>query len=106
MIPVGKYGTPAFDARVQATGQAHRETLHRARKRASALGFDDEMDMVRLNAELHEPRSEPLPGSPERGEHNPRERFVPEARQPLPELHRDVKRMSLLEFGTAHVRDA
>jgi hypothetical protein len=106
MIPIRKHGTAPPDAHVQAPGQAHREPLHRARKRALSLCLDDEVKMIGLNGVLHEPYPEPLPGSSESREHKPRERPVPETREPSPDLHRNVQRMSLLEFGTPHVRYA
>jgi hypothetical protein len=106
MVPVAKERTSAAHACVQATGQTHRESLHRARKRASVSGLDEEMDMVRLNRELHEACSEPVSCCPERGKDEPRQCSMPETRKASPKLHRDVHRMPLFEFGAAHVRYA
>jgi hypothetical protein len=91
---------------VQATSQAHREPLHRARKRAPALRFYNEMKMVALNRVLHEPRPQPLLGRAECRKHERRQRSLPETRKPSSNLHGDVQRMPLLEFRPARVRNA
>jgi hypothetical protein len=79
---VSKDATTAPDSRIQATGEAYGEPLHRARKRASSLCFDDEMEMIALNRVMNEPRAEPLPGVPECGKHQCGERSVSKVRTP------------------------
>jgi hypothetical protein len=80
VVSVGEDGAVAPDAGVQATRQAHREPLHRARKRALALSLHYEVNVVRLNRELNQPCTEPSLGHAKRGKHERSECSLSERR--------------------------
>jgi len=106
VVPIGKDRSAATDASIQATGQAHREPLHRARKRALSVCLYDEMQMVRLDRKLHESRPEALFCRAERRKHERSECSLPKAWKPSADLHRHVQRKASLEFRTTDMRHA
>jgi hypothetical protein len=64
------------------------------------------MNMVRLNRELREAHTETLLRDSKCRKDQGCKGSLTEAREPLPELHRDVHGVSLLELRTPNVRNA
>jgi hypothetical protein len=106
VVSVQKDSATPTDVRVQSTGEANREALHRARKRALFLCFDDEVKVIALNRILHEPSAEALFRCSERRKDQCRERLLAETRKALSQFHRHVHGVSPFELGTTHVRNA
>jgi hypothetical protein len=106
VVPIEKDGAAAPDARIQAARQAHGKPLHRARKRALSFCFNYQVNVVRLDGELNQACTEPPFCRAKRRKHERSECPLPQTRQPSTQPHRDVQRVPLLEFRTAHVRHA
>jgi hypothetical protein len=77
VVPLREDGAAAIEVAVQAARQANREPLHRARERAMVCGFRNEMNMIRLHREVHEPRTVALACRAERPKNDLRQRRAP-----------------------------
>jgi len=54
MVPIGPNSTGSAEAFVDRLGESNAETLHAARERRPGFRLDEEVHMVRLNAEVHD----------------------------------------------------
>ena len=92
---------------IEGSSHAHRDPLHSARERAAVVGFDDEMDMVRLQGKVIQAESEPIRSRVERT-HNPRTNQTPsEARKSVAQTEGHVQWVAsivLLPFGVRNSR--
>ena len=68
------------------------------------IRLDEQMNVIRLHREMHQPRAQVLFRGMKGGEHKPRKGLVSEAGQSRPEPHSDVHRMPRFQRGTAQVR--
>ena len=62
VVAVGEYRTPPpgarpalADRRVEVLGRRDLEALHPGRERALVVGFDEQMQVVALDAQVHDP---------------------------------------------------
>ena len=99
VVPIREDMPAAREALIQSTREACRKPLHRARERAPAFHLDQQMQVVCLNRELHDPHTEAVPRRGQSGDHKPRQPLVSDIRQPVAKPHRDVNRMPC-----AHIR--
>ena len=56
VVTIGEDRAAVSQRAVGGMNHANRECLHAARKRVLVLRFDDEVEMVRLNREVHHPK--------------------------------------------------
>jgi hypothetical protein len=54
MIPVANDPTPQAQNAIQFARQSHAESLHSGGETAAVVGFDEEVQVIRLNAEVHD----------------------------------------------------
>ena len=94
----------AVERAVQALGDPDREALHRSRQRDLVARLDDQVQVVRLHRELADARAEALGRREDRALDDAVELARAQARQPLDDLHRDVRRHAIAERGARHVR--
>jgi hypothetical protein len=105
MDAVAPHGPPAPEQVVHGLGHAHREPLAAARQPMSALGLDQEMDVIPLHGEVDDPeagRRGGYEGAANGGEH----RAVPQRRQSRGRAQRDMYRNVRIMEGTATMRHA
>lgn len=101
VITIGEYAPAARKATVHTVRKARRKPLHRPRKRPRSVHLDDEMDVIRLHGEVHEPDAEPVFRRGKNGDHEPRQGLAPETRQAITKLHGDVHRLPSLHLRSS-----
>jgi hypothetical protein len=105
VVAVGIHVARMLQAHLEPVHETPPEAVHRPRERHPSLRLDDQVRMVRLQAELDDPEVlTPVHAPHDLREHLER-REVPEARQPLDEPHRHEQWMTRRELGPLRVRD-
>jgi hypothetical protein len=98
VVAVGEYSASAIEGTVDGARHANGQALHASRERAAIRRLDDEMKVVALHRELHQPKAEALATLRERAAHEteerlPRRRAAAQRRQPALHAQGDVQRV-------------
>ena len=98
MIAIGEHLAAPRESPIDGLGDANGEALHAASERPPVVRLDDEVQVVRLHAEVHEPEPEALGACPEGAKHRTPQAPVTQARKarshPQRHVHRVVPRLA------------
>jgi hypothetical protein len=90
MVPIREDAAVSAQGPVHCARHAHRQTLHPAREGTRVTGFDDEMQMVRLDGEVNDAKSTLVPVGKSQAQGAEYSLVAPEAREPGTGPHRDM----------------
>jgi hypothetical protein len=105
VIAAGKYPPPATEQAIDRTSDPDRESGGAARKRRLVLRLDEQVQMVGLHGELHDPKGRRRglqKAAADRGEHD----LLPQRRQSASHSQGQMQRMPGLVLGTRPVRNS
>ena len=106
VIAIGKQTSASRQCAIDGSGQPYREALHAPRQRAAVASFGDQMEMIALNGEVHEPKAEALTARRQRRPYRVEQPSIAQRRHAGGNSQGDVQRVVARQCGTAQVRDA
>jgi len=104
MVAIRKHLPAALERAIHGSCDADGESLDPTGERNRVARLDDEVQVVALNCEVHEPEPVPLPASADRLEDDAEAGPAPQARRLVLHAHSDVHRMAGRERRPANVR--
>ena len=90
---------------IETPSQPNAESLHRPPKGDVVIGFDDQMQVIRLNREVHDPSTEPLASAPQDLTNGRVDTKAAQISNATFDPRRDVHRMSRIQPRPPGVRD-
>lgn len=88
---------------VQAPRHADAESLHPAGEAPAVVGFDEQVQVIGLNAEVNDTKKA-LPGRADLRADTEKQRFLPQTGKPLPDTDRDMDWMASAVYRSANMR--
>jgi hypothetical protein len=105
MVAVREDAAARPEQAIDATGDPDGKPLHTLTEAPSVVGFDDQMDVVRLHAEVHDTKKTPL-RLLKLGNNTAKERLAAQTRQPGADPNGDMQRLVSAVGRSAQVRNS
>ena len=105
VVPLAKQPTPAAERAVEPAGQPNLEADHPAGQASRTASLDDEVQVIRLHAELDHAEVRPMPTGEDRRAHDPHRPMTAQRPHPVDHPQCDVLRKARREALASPVRD-